>query len=123
MAMEEQTTLSSDERNWAMFCHLAGLAGFLPVIPLLGNVLGPLVLWLLKREQYPFVDDQGKEALNFQITMLLATIVAGILMMVLIGLILVPAVIITNVVCVILATIRASKGMRYRYPFAIRLIK
>src|SRR5690242_11127927 len=98
MAMEGQPTLSSDERNWAMFCHLAGLAGFLPVIPFLGNVIGPLVLWLVKREQYPFVDDQGKEALNFQITMLIATILAMLLIPVLVGIVLLPAVIVADVV-------------------------
>jgi hypothetical protein len=57
---------NSEERNWAMTCHLASFAGY--VLPL-GNIIGPLVAWLMKRDEFPLVDDQGKEALNFQISM------------------------------------------------------
>lgn len=114
-----------DQRLFAMLCHLLGLAGL--VIPF-GNVIGPLVMWLVKREQSDFVDDQGKEAVNFQITM---TIVAFGL-----GLVLrfaahaiggtfyygYYAMAVVNVVFVILAATAAHRGVRYRYPLAVRLI-
>lgn len=116
----EQMTMTSQERNWGMLCHLAALAGFL--IPL-GNVLGPLVIWLIKKEQFAFVNDQGKEALNFQITMLICGIVSGILMLVLIGIILLIAVAVLSLVFTIIAAVQASKGVSYRYPFALRLVK
>ena len=70
---------NKDARMWAMFAHLAGFAFLLPVIPGIGSIIGPLVIWLIKKDQYPFVDEQGKEALNFQITMLIYGIVAGLL--------------------------------------------
>lgn len=114
-----------DARLWAMFAHLAGLAFLLPVVPIVGGVIGPLIIWLIKKEQYPFVDDQGKEALNFQITMLIYGVAAGLLMMVCVGFILLPAVIIADIVLVVLAAIKANDGIRYRYPYPliIRFIK
>lgn len=117
----EQTAMTSNERNWGMFCHLAALAGF--VLPMFGSIIGPLVVWLIKKEQYPFVDDQGKESLNFQITMLICAIAAGLLALVLIGFFLMIALGILNLVFVIIAAIQASKGVAYRYPFALRLVK
>lgn len=119
--MDEMPTASPDERNWGMFCHLAALAGWL--LPLLGCIIGPLVIWLLKKDQYPFVNDQGKEALNFQITMLIAMLVAGLSVFVLIGMVLLPALVLTNLVFIVIATVQASKGIRYRYPYSLRLIK
>jgi len=104
-----------------MLCHLLALCGLLG-IPL-GNILGPLVIWLIKREDCPFVDACGKEALNFQISMTIYIIVSGLLALVLIGLILLPAIIIVNLVLTIIASIRASEGTNYRYPFTIRFIK
>ena len=106
---------------WAMFCHLAALGIF--VIPFVGGVIGPLVIWLIKREEYPLVEDQGKESLNFQITILIAAVVCGILVFVLIGILLGFALLVFNLVMVIIATVRANNGERYRYPFAIRFIK
>ena len=108
------------ERNWAMFCHLAALSGYL--IPF-GFIIGPLVIWLLKKEEYPLVDDQGKEAINFQITMTICFIVSALLVLVLIGILLLLALAIFNIIMIIVATIKANDGVRYRYPFAIRLIK
>ena len=106
-----------------MFCHLAGLAGLL--IPAIGCVIGPLVVWLVKKEEFPFVDEQGKESLNFQITMLIYATVVGLLFFVCIGLILAPALAIAYLVLMIIAAIKANDGYHYRYPkyFIIRLIK
>lgn len=111
---------NKDARTWGMLCHLSAFAGF--IIPF-GTILGPLVIWLIKKNEYPFVDDQGKEALNFAITAVLAGIVSAILIFVLIGLILLPAVVIAWIVLTIIATVKASNGEYYRYPFALRLIK
>jgi uncharacterized Tic20 family protein len=114
---------NKDARTWAMFCHLAGLAAF--VLPALGSVIGPLVVWLVKKDEFPFVDEQGKEALNFQITMFIYGFVAGILCFVCIGFILAPAVLIADIVCMILAAVKANDGFHYRYPpyLIIRFIK
>ena len=107
-------------RTFGMLCHLLALAGFIG-IPF-GNIIGPLVMWLMKKDDFAFVNDQGKEALNFQITMIIAGIVAALSMLVFIGIILLPAVLIVNLVFVIIATLKANEGQYYRYPFAIRLI-
>lgn len=103
-----------------MLCHLLAFCAF--VFPL-GSILGPLVMWLLKKNEYAFVDDQGKESLNFQITVLIALLVSAAAIFVLIGFILTPAVIITAIVLVIRACISASNGEYYRYPLNIRFIK
>ena len=115
-----QAEPSHDDRLWAMFAHLAALAGY--VIPL-GNIVGPLVVWLIKKEEMPFVDEQGKESLNFQITMMIAAIVSALLMLVLIGFLLLFAVAIFDIVMVIIASIKANDGEHYQYPLTLRLIK
>ena len=104
----------SDSKTMAMLCHL---------LAIFTSFIGPLIIWLVKKDTSPFVDDQGKESLNFQLTMLLASIVAGLTMCIGIGFILAPAVWVLNIVFVILATVETNKGVAYRYPFALRLIK
>lgn len=111
---------SSDERAWAMACHLSALAGF--VIPL-GNVFGPLIIWLIKRESLPLVDDQGKEALNFQLSATIYAAVSLVLIVVAIGFFLLVAVAIFDLVLVIIAAVRANNGEQYRYPLCFRFIK
>ena len=107
-----------------MFCHLAGLAGFLPFIPFpIGNVLGPLILWLIKKDEFEFVDENGKEALNFQISVSIYLLACILMFFIFIGFILFPAVIIFNLVMIIIASVESSKGNAYRYPLCIRLIK
>jgi hypothetical protein len=110
---------SAEERQWAMFAHLSALAGL--VIPF-GSIIGPLVIWLIKKDTMPFVNDQGKEALNFNITVAIAAIVCWILFFVLIGMLLLPVLVILWLVFVIIATIKANEGTTYRYPFALRLV-
>lgn len=104
----------SDQRTMAMLCHLLGL---------FTSFVGPLILWLIKKDEMKFVDDQGKEALNFQITVALASVVAGILSLVCIGFLVAIAVGICDVVFCILAAVAANKGQAYRYPATLRLIK
>ena len=112
--------VSAEEKQWGMFAHLAALAGI--VIPL-GNLLGPLIVWLVKKDTMPFVADQGKEALNFNITVFIAAFISGILTLVLIGFLMLMAIGIANLVLCILAAMKANNGEAYRYPFALRLIK
>ncbi|HEX9780225.1 MAG TPA: DUF4870 domain-containing protein [bacterium] len=107
-------------RTWGLFCHLSALAGFL--IPL-GNILGPLIVWLVKRQELPFVNDQGKEALNFQITVTLAMLGCLALTLVVIGVLLLPVVGILALVLTVVAAVKANGGLAYRYPVNLRLIK
>ncbi len=111
---------NKEERNWAMGCHLASFAGFL--IPF-GNIIGPLVIWLIKKEEFPMVDEHGKEALNFQITVALIGIVCALLILVFIGLLLLPALAIYWIIFTIIAALKANEGESYQYPFTLRLIK
>src|SRR5438552_695336 len=90
---------SKEARNWATLCHLSGLGIYL--IPGIGHILGPLLIWLMKKNEYPFVDEHGKEALNFQITMSLYTILAGLSLLACIGIVLLPAVLIADLVLMI----------------------
>jgi uncharacterized Tic20 family protein len=107
-------------RNWAMACHLAGLSAFIGVP--FGHIFGPLLIWLLKKDEIPAVADQGREALNFGITMTIAHIVAALSIFVLIGFVALPLVLILHLVWGITAAIRASEGQLYRYPFSIRFV-
>lgn len=114
------TDVNSDARTWGMVCHLSGLAGY--AFPF-GNIIAPLVVWQLKKNEHEFVDDQGKEAVNFQITITIAAIVAGLSILLVIGIILLPAVLLFDVAMMIVAAINANNGIRYRYPLSIRFIK
>lgn len=110
----------AEANMWGMLAHLSALAGF--IIPFC-NIIGPLVVWLVKKDTIPFVNEEGKESLNFQITMTIGFIVASILMAVFIGFILLPALALTDIIFIIIASIAANKGEHYRYPFALRLVK
>ena len=113
--------LDKDARMWAMFCHLAALAGL--VVPVVGCIVGPLVVWQIKKEEFPFVDKQGKEAVNFQISMLIYGIVAGLLCFACVGVVLLPAVVIFDFIFMLIAAVKANDGYHYRYPLSIRFIK
>ena len=111
--------LSSDERTFAMLGHLSAFAGL--VVPF-GNVLGPLAVWLAKRDASDFVADHALESLNFQITMTIASLVAVVLCFVLIGFVLLPVLGIAWLVLTISAGLKANDGKRYAYPFTLRLV-
>jgi len=113
--------VNKDARMWAMICHLAGLAGL--VVPVVGCIIGPLIVWQIKKEEFPFVDEQGKEAVNFQISMLIYGIVAGLLCFACIGFVLLPAVVIFDLIFLLIAAVKANNGEHYRYPLTIRFIK
>ena len=115
--------INKDARMWAMWCHLSVLAGFLPIVPGIGCVIAPLIIWQMKKEEGPFVDENGKEALNFQISMLIYGVVAGLLIMACVGIVLLPAVVVFDIVFLIIAALKANKGEHYRYPLTIRFVK
>ncbi len=124
--------VSAQERQMAMFAHLSALVGGILTTgwaDSIGCFVGPLVIWLMKKDEMPFVDDQGKEALNFNITVGIAFLVLLLLSIMTLGIGLVlaiPAWIIIGVawlVLTIIASIKANEGVAYRYPFALRLIK
>ena len=117
----ETSTSSREVRTWNVLCHATALAGFF--VPWAGHILGPLIIWLAKRSDSPEIDEHGKESLNFQISMLIYNVIAGVLCLVLIGFVILGILHILNLVLVIVASIQASEGKFYRYPITIRLIK
>ncbi len=112
------TESNREAQQWGMFAHLSALIGF--VIPF-GNVIGPLVIWQMKKDE-SFIADQGKEALNFQITVTLAVFACLLLSLIVIGMLLLPIVGLAALVLTIIGGVKANGGERYRYPFALRLV-
>jgi uncharacterized Tic20 family protein len=108
---------------WAMFCHLAGLCALIPIVPVIGGVLGPLVIWQLKKDVNPFIDEQGKEAVNFQISILMYFLISVFLCIVCVGAFLVAATIFVFFIFMLIAAVKANNGCHYRYPLTIRFIK
>jgi uncharacterized protein len=117
----EPRATTPEERNWAVFCHLAALA--VVIVPFFGNVIGPLVIWLIKKDEMPFVDAHGKEAVNFQITVSIAAVISAVLIIVLVGVLLLFALAIVTLVLVVMAAVAASRGEYFRYPFSLGLIR
>ena len=111
--------INNEERTMSMLCHLSALSGLL--VPF-GFILGPLVVWLIKKDQYPEVDRQGKEALNFQISMIIYMLISGILVLLVIGIILLALLGIFNLVVVILAAVKSNNGERFEYPLSLKII-
>ena len=103
-----------------MFAHLSSFSGhFIPF----GHIFGPLIVWCIKKDELPFVNDQGKEALNFQITMTLALIVAAISLLIVVGIVLLPGVWLFDVIVTIIAAVKANEGVPFRYPLTLRFIR
>jgi uncharacterized Tic20 family protein len=111
---------SSSVRTWCILAHATALVGFL--VPVAGHIVGPLIVWLAKRQDSPEIDAHGKESMNFQISMLIWNAIAAILIIVFIGIPILILLHILNIIFVIVASIQASEGKLYRYPLAIRLI-
>ena len=109
-----------EQRTWAMFCHLSALAGLL--FPF-GSVIGPLIVWLVKKEEMPLVAEHGRKSLNFQLTMMIAYIVCFMLMFVVVGVILLPLVGLFSLIMVVISAIKANHGKEVKYPMAIEFIK
>ena len=103
----------SEDRNFAVIAHLLGI---------IISFLGPLIIWLIKKDDSTYVDDQAREALNFQITVFIAEAVAGLLTALLIGCFILPVILVANFILCIVAAVAASRGEWYRYPMTLRLI-
>ncbi len=117
----------SQARTWNMLCHLSALAGL--VFPF-GHLLGPLIVWQIKKNEFPSVDVHGKAALNFQITVTIAVFVgafaAAILTFIGIGFLLFPLVMLlglAGLILAIIAGIKANNGEDYKYPWSLELVK
>ena len=108
-----------DERNWAVISHLGALAAALFA---LGQILVPLGIWLWKKEDSRFIEANARESLNFQISMTIYFVIAGILAYILIGFFVIAVLVVVEIVCVVLACVSASRGEVFRYPFSLRLI-
>jgi uncharacterized Tic20 family protein len=111
---------SQDEKTMGMLCHLTGLLGGF-IAP--ANIIAPLIIWLIKKDKSTYIDAQGKEALNFQISATIYAAISGVLVLVLVGLLLLPAVFLFWLIFSIIGTIKSSSGELYRYPLTLRLIK
>ena len=112
---------TESERTWGMLAHLAGLGGL--IVPLIGNVVVPLLVWHSWRDRSAFVGEQALESLNFNISVSLGAVVCGLLTLVFIGFLLGMALFIAWLALTLIAAIRASEGVSYRYPFSLRLVK
>jgi len=123
--VQENTILHKNDdkqaRIWGMLCHLTALLGIIG-IPF-GNIVGPLIIWLLKKNVYPFVNEQGKESLNFQISMTIYALAAALLILIKIGFFLLFIIAGVNFLLVVFASLKAFNGETYNYPCKITLIK
>lgn len=113
--------IPKQERTWAMFAHLTAFLGY-TCIPL-ANIIAPLIIWQIKKDDMPFASEQGKECLNFQISMLIYAIISGILTLILIGFAFLVILYVMNIILTIIAAIKANEGIAYRYPATMRFIK
>ena len=118
--MKEIRVLSETERNWAMFCHIAAFAGYF--IPF-GGIIGPLVIWLSKRDESTWVNENGKASLNFQFSMLLYILLTIPLCFIIIGFPIIAVLLLLRIIFIVIASVRASKGEEFRYPLAIPFIQ
>jgi uncharacterized Tic20 family protein len=119
----------SRESNWAMFCHLSALAGYLVPLSypfscvLVGNIIGPLAIWLFLKERYPLVDQHGKEALNFQLSVSIYALASSALIFIFIGIPILILLAIFNFIMIIIGAVKCKNGEAYRYPLNLRLLK
>jgi uncharacterized Tic20 family protein len=118
--MEENRILSETERNWAMLCHLSSFAGFF--FPF-GGIIGPLICWLSRKDESAWVNENGRNSLNFQLSILLYIVLAIPLCFIIIGFPIIFMLLTLKVICVIIASIKSSKGERFRYPLVIPFIQ
>jgi uncharacterized Tic20 family protein len=118
--MEEVRELSESERNWAMLCHLSAFAGFF--FPF-GSIIGPLICWLTKRDESSWVNENGKASMNFQLSILLYVVLSIPLCFIIVGIPIVVFLGILKIICIIIASVKAGKGERFKYPLSIPFIQ
>lgn len=115
---------NQDEQLWSLLAHLSALLGFLfSFLGFAGGFIGPLIIWLIKKDQSYIVGESAKEALNFNITFTIYSIIAYFTVFLLIGFILVPIVYVVWIVFIIIGSVKAYQGQHYRYPLTFRFIK
>jgi hypothetical protein len=112
---------TQEERTWGMLAHLSAFAGL--ILPLVGNIVLPLLIWLVRRDRSAFVADQARESLNFNLSVVIASFVCAALVYVFIGILLGVALFVYWLAMTILAGIKAGEGVAYRYPLALRFVK
>ena len=108
-----------EERNWAMFCHLGGLVNFIP----LGNIIAPLVLWSMRKDESELVNREGKKALNFQISFTIYMLIAFILVFVVIGILALVVLGLLNLIFIIIAVVKTLNNEEFEYPMSIKFIQ
>ena len=118
--MEENKVLSETERNWAMLCHLSAFAGFF--FPF-GGIIGPLICWLSRRDESVWVNVNGRNSLNFQLSMILYIVLAIPLLFIIIGIPIIIMLVTLKIICLIIASVKASRGELFRYPLLIPFIQ
>lgn len=118
--VDAKLVVDSESRKWGMLCHLSSLIGY--IIPL-GSIIAPLIVWQMKKDVSIFVDEQGKECVNFQISIAIWMILSCVLIFIVIGFVLLGILAVMSLVCVIMAGIEANEGKSFRYPATIRFIK
>lgn len=118
--VDAKLVVDSESRKWGMLCHLIAFIGF--ILPF-GSLIAPLIVWQMKKDVSLFVDEQGKESVNFQLSMSIWMVISFVLVFVLIGFLLLGILAIVEIVCVIMAAIQANEGKSFRYPLTIRFIK
>lgn len=119
--VESPSVIPQDERLFAAACHFAGLPIFVTMAG--ANIIAPLVIWLIKKDTMPFVNEHGKESLNFQLTLLIGYVISAVLVYFCIGIVMIGALVIVQIVFPLIAGIKAYDGQSYRYPMTIRMIQ
>lgn len=118
--MREIIELSESERNWAMFCHLSAFAGyFFPF----GGIIGPMICWLSRKDESLWIDQNGKQSMNFQLSILLYMVLAIPLCIIIVGIPILIFLGFLEVICIIIASVKASKGEEFKYPITIPFIQ
>jgi len=109
----EQVEISTEARNMAMLCHLLGIVGF----------FAPLVIWLNEKEKHKFVNEHGRAAMNYQISIIIYYIASCMLCFIIVGFFMIAALVIMHIIFVIMGAVKAGKGQPWRYPIAIQFLK
>jgi len=118
--MREIRELSETERNWAMLCHLSAFAGyFFPF----GGIIGPLICWLTRKDESQWVDQNGKQSMNFQLSILMYMVLSIPLIIIIVGIPIIIFLGFLEVICIIIASVKASKGEEFKYPVTIPFIQ
>lgn len=119
--LESVPAVPQEDRMYAAACHFAGLPIFITTG--LANIIAPLVIWMIKKDTMPFVDEHGKESLNFQLTLLIGYVISAVLVYFCIGIFLIGALLIVQIIFPLIAGIKAYDGQPYRYPMTLRMVQ